>query len=392
MDAVLAFLVAAVVAAATTPLVARLARVPAIDAVDRPRARGLGARDTPRLGGLAILLGVVVSALLFLDLTGEVRGILAGAVVIAAVGALDDARGPRELPAWAKLAGQTLAAFVAVRAGVTVDQLVIPFVGPTEIGSLGDLLTLLGLVLLMNVVNFSDGVDGLAAGVCAISGLAFAVIAFDLDRAAAGTLAALVAGGAAGFLVHNFPPARVFMGDTGSNLLGFLLGCAAVQGTLKTNAVIALVAPLAIMAVPFLDTGFVLLKRLKYRRRPWSADMNHFHHRMARIGFSARKTLLYLYAWTLALSGLAVALRFLPYYHDGAYDPAWLAVMALIGAVVVAVSFYLVFVLEILKFRFRRGAELREADPSTSEWEIDRTVEREMDTGEWEVPPARQRP
>jgi UDP-GlcNAc:undecaprenyl-phosphate/decaprenyl-phosphate GlcNAc-1-phosphate transferase len=384
LDAVLAFLVAALVAAATTPLAAVLAR--RVGAVDRPGGRGLATRATPRLGGFGILLGVVVATLLFVDLTDEVEGILLGAAFIAAVGALDDTFG---LPPVVKLVGQVLAAVVAVSSGVTVEQLVIPFVGPTDMGWVGDPLTLVGLVLLMNVVNFSDGVDGLAAGVCVISGVAFAIIAFDLEREQAGIFAALIAGAAAGFLVHNFPPARIFMGDTGSNLLGFLLGCAAVQGTLKTNAVIALVAPLAIMAVAFLDTGFVLLKRLKYRRRPWSADMNHFHHRMARIGFSARRTLLYLYVWTVALSGLAVALRFLPYYHDGAYDPFWLVVMALIGVVVVGVSVYLLFVLEILKFRRFRARQMREVDPDTSEWEIDQEVEKDLDTGEWETTGAR---
>jgi UDP-GlcNAc:undecaprenyl-phosphate GlcNAc-1-phosphate transferase len=384
LDAVSAFVVAALVAAALTPAAAVLAR--RIGAVDQPGGRGLATRVTPRLGGLGILAGVIVSTLIYVDLTHEIRGILLGALVIAAVGALDDTFG---LPPAAKFLGQVLAAFVAVASGVTVDIVVIPFVGPTDIGDVGGPLTLAGLVFLMNVVNFSDGVDGLAAGVCAISGVAFALIAFDLDRAQAAILAALIAGAAAGFLVHNFPPARIFMGDTGSNLLGFLLGCAAVQGTLKTNAVIALVAPLAIMAVAFLDTGFVVLKRLKYRRSPWSADMNHFHHRMARIGFSARRTLIYLYAWTVALSGLAVALRFLPYYHDGHYDAVWLVVMALIGVVVVGVSVYLLFVLEILKFRRRRARELVEADPDTSEWQIDRRVEEDLDTGEWETTGAR---
>jgi UDP-GlcNAc:undecaprenyl-phosphate/decaprenyl-phosphate GlcNAc-1-phosphate transferase len=384
LDAVSAFVVAALVAAALTPAAAVFAR--RVGAVDQPGGRGLATRVTPRLGGLGILAGVIVSTLIYVDLTHEVRGILLGALVIAAVGALDDTFG---LPPAAKFLGQVLAAFVAVASGVTVDNVVIPFVGPTDIGGVGGPLTLAGLVFLMNVVNFSDGVDGLAAGVCAISGVAFALIAFDLDRVQAGILAALIAGSAAGFLVHNFPPARIFMGDTGSNLLGFLLGCAAVQGTLKTNAVIALVAPLAIMAVAFLDTGFVVLKRLKYRRTPWSADMNHFHHRMARIGFSARRTLLYLYAWTVALSGLAVALRFLPYYHDGHYDAFWLVVMALIGVVVVGVSVYLLFVLEILKFRRRRARELVEADPDTSEWQIDRRVEEDLDTGEWETTGAR---
>ena len=120
-------------------------------------------------------------------------------------------------------------------------------------------MTVVGLVALMNVVNFSDGVDGLAAGVCTIVAAALAVIAFDLGRAAPGVLAALTAGAALGFLIHNFPPASSFMGDCGSNLLGFLMGCVIVVGSVKTTAVVSFVLPLILLAVPFLDTTFVVL-------------------------------------------------------------------------------------------------------------------------------------
>ena len=187
----------------------------------------------------------------------------------------------------------------------------------------------------MNVVNFSDGVDGLAAGLCTIDGVAFAIIAFDLNVGAAGILAALTAGASLGFLFHNFHPANVFMGDSGSNLLGYLLGVVAVIGSLKTNVVVALVVPLFILAVPFLDTGFVIAKRLKYKRKPWSADANHFHHRMARIGFSQRKTVAYLYGWTLMLATLAVALRVVPYHDHGPphhYHLGWVLLMVALAA------------------------------------------------------------
>src|SRR5204863_1121212 len=117
----------------------------------------------------------------------------------------------------------------------------------------------------INVINFTDGVDGLAAGVCVISGVAMAVIALSLNRPGAGILAAIACGTALGFLRHGFPPARTFMGDTGSGLLGYLLGAVAIEGALKTNAVVALFFPLIVLAVPILDTGFVVVKRLKYR-------------------------------------------------------------------------------------------------------------------------------
>ena len=137
-------------------------------------------------------------------------------------------------------------------------------------------------------------------------------------------LAACIAGAALGFLVHNFHPASVFMGDSGSNLLGLLLGAVIVEGSLKTNALIALVVPLVILAVPFLDTGFVVAKRIKYRRPVYQGDSNHFHHRFHRMGFSQRKTVLYLYAWTTMMTGIAVALRFVPYSEsNGQLNVGW---------------------------------------------------------------------
>src|SRR6185312_5475219 len=320
IDALWGFLVAFAVAALLTPFVARVAV--RVGAVDEPRERGLAARRTPLLGGLAILAAVLVAALIWLPMDRETKGILLGALLIAAVGAADDVR---ELSPALKLAGQIAAALIPVVAGVRVGHVTLPFIAPLSFSpGVGGALTVLGLVGLMNVVNFSDGVDGLAAGVCAISSVAFAIIAFDLGREAAGVLAAIVAGAALGFLIHNFHPASVFMGDCGALLLGYLLGCTAIQGTLKTNALIALVGPLAILAVPFLDTSFVIARRLKYRRAPWSADAHHFHHRLARIGFSQRRTVLYLYAWTLLLAGLAVAMRFVPYSdHHGHYRLGW---------------------------------------------------------------------
>ena len=271
-----------------------------------------------------------------------------------------------------------------VNAGVVVENITLPFLGALDFGDLGGPLTVLGLVAVMNVVNFSDGVDGLAAGVCAISAVAFSIIAFDLGRDAAGVLAAITAGAALGFLVHNFHPASVFMGDCGSNLLGLLLGAVIVEGSLKTNALVALVVPLVVLAVPFLDTGFVVAKRIKYRRPVYRGDSNHFHHRFHRIGFSQRRTVLYLYAWTMTMAGLAVALRFIPYSDDsGHLDPGWTAAIAACFVIALAASAYLVYVLEILKLRRLRAWQLRRTDPDTTEHEIDAEVERELETGEF---------
>jgi UDP-GlcNAc:undecaprenyl-phosphate GlcNAc-1-phosphate transferase len=384
-DAILAFVVAFVVAVALTPLTARLGR--RVGAVDQPRERGLSEHPTPLLGGLAILAAVLVASLIFLDPgVGEdekTRGILAGAIIVTLVGALDDRF---DLPAAVKFIGQIIAATIPVLAGVEVANITLPFIGAVDLGSAGAPLTVIGIVFVINVVNFSDGVDGLAAGVCAISAVAFSVIAFDLGRGSAAVLAAIIAGSAAGFLVFNFHPAKVFMGDAGSNLLGLLLACVAVEGAVKTQVVLALVFPLLVLAVPFLDTTFVVLKRLKYGRPVYVADQSHFHHRMNRIGFSQRKTVLYLYAWTMLVAGFAVALRFVP-YSDGAgqLNLAWSLVLVAVGLVVLAASVYLVYVLEILKFRRLRERRLRRADPQLSEEEVARDVFTKLETGQFDV-------
>ena len=392
LDALYAFLAAAAVTAIITPLTMRIAK--AVGAVDKPRERGLSERPMPLLGGLAIFAGVLLAALIWLPSgygSGPHRkpelwtGVLLAAGLITLVGAIDDRF---ELPPAVKLAGQIVAAVIVVHFGVAVEAVTLPFVGHLSfpnagVTNAGPVLTVIGLVAMMNVVNFSDGVDGLAAGVCTIIAAAMAVIAFDLHRAPPGVLAALTAGAALGFLVHNFPPASSFMGDCGSNLLGLLMGVITVEAAVKTTAVVSLVLPLILLAVPFLDTTFVVLKRLKYRRPIYLSDSEHFHHRMARIGFSSRRTIAYLYTWTLMLAGLALALRFVPYSdHHGHLRTGWTLVMGAIGLIVVGASVYLVYVLEILKFRRLEMMRLRRAKPQASAEEIESDLQRSLETGE----------
>ncbi len=377
-DAVFAFLLAAAVAWILVPVAEGLAT--RIGAIDYPRERGLHDKPTPKLSGVAILVAIEVSGWIFLPNDGETRSILIGAAVIAGVGVADDIYDLSALP---KFIGQVGASLIPVMGGVRVDALTLPFVGGFELGWTAYPLTVLGIVAVVNVTNFIDGVDGLAAGVCTIASLALAVIALSLDRNAAGVLAALTAGGALGFLRHGFPPASSFMGDTGSNLLGYLLATAAVQGALKTNAIVALAFPLVVLAVPILDTGFVVAKRLKYRQPIYQADAWHFHHRMANIGFSQRRTLAYLYGWTLVMAALALALRLVPYSDDrGNFDTAWTAVLVafLLGAL--AASVYLVYVLEILKLRrFRRRQMTNIEGRPPPEEVVDEAVEKELETG-----------
>src|SRR3954454_6734417 len=388
LDALWAFLVAGGVSFLLTPLAAGLAR--RLGVVHLPRERDLHDRPTPGLGGLAILVAVVVSAVAFLPNDQETRGIIGGAIAIALIGAADDMR-PNGLPPSVKLCAQSTAAATHFLSAVRVEHVTLPFVSPLELGDWSIPLTLLGIVAAMNVVNFTDGVDGLAAGVCTIAAATFAVIALSLDRDTAGVLAALTAGASVGFLFHNFHPASIFMGDAGSNLLGLLLACVAVQGVLKTAAVVGLFFPLVILAVPALDATFVVAKRIKYRRPVYSADRWHLHHRLSNVGFSQLRTVLYLYGWTLSLAALALALRFVPYSDDnGNLNAGWAAGMALFGLIALASSVYLVLVLEILKFKRFRERELRRQVETgeiaaLSDDQIEQEVERDIETGEFEA-------
>jgi UDP-GlcNAc:undecaprenyl-phosphate/decaprenyl-phosphate GlcNAc-1-phosphate transferase len=389
--ALIAFVVAAALAWLLVPTAEGIAR--RIGAIDYPNERSLHVVPTPKLSGLAILVAVVIGGTLFLPWVPLTRAVLGGVIAIALVGVADDIW---DLPAAPKLLGQAAAAAIPVFSGVQVASFALPFLGRIDLASvdlfsaplagnvqLGHLLTIAAIVAVINIINLIDGIDGLAAGVCVICATTLAVVALSLSRTSAAVIAALTAGGALGFLRHGFPPASSFMGDTGSNLLGYLLGVIAVQGALKTNAVVALFFPLVILAVPIFDTGFVIAKRIKYRRPIYRADRWHLHHRMANIGFSQRRTLAYLYGWALVMAVLALTLRFVPYSDDhGNFDPVWTAVMVGCLLLAAAASFYLVITLEILKLRRKRSRDLADVRGSpVADAEVDEGVARELETG-----------
>jgi UDP-GlcNAc:undecaprenyl-phosphate GlcNAc-1-phosphate transferase len=202
------------------------------------------------------------------------------------------------------------------------------------------------------MINFTDGMDGLAAGITGLGATTFAILAASLGRADPAIMAASLAGACAAFLVFNFHPARVFMGDAGSMLLGFVIAGVAVSGVMKSAAAVAVVAPLLILAIPILDTSFVILKRLKYGLPVYNADRSHFHHRFFTIGWGQRKTVLALYGWCALMGGVAVAMRFVPYQDpQGGIQIAGTLGLVGAGLVALAASIYLVYVLEILKWR-----------------------------------------
>ena len=353
-EVVWGFLLALGVVLVLTPAVGRFARI--LGVVDQPgEARRLHLRPIPRLGGIALLLGIFVPALAFLQLGGAYRGILLGAAIATCVGVVDDFRG---LPWWGKLGGQVAAAAVAVGSGVEVDRFTFPFLGIQDLPAwVGVPATMLWIVAIMNMVNFLDGMDGLASGICAIAGSTFAIIALSLGKPQAAILSAIVAGACFGFLRHNFYPARIFMGDSGAMLLGFILATLSVQGLLKTAATVALFFPLLVLAIPIVDTSFVLAKRLKYRRPLYEADRTHLHHRFANIGFSQRRAALYMYAWCAILAGAALATRFIPFRAHGVWHPWPTLAVAAIGLAALAASVYIIYLLEIVKLanpRIRR--------------------------------------
>jgi UDP-GlcNAc:undecaprenyl-phosphate GlcNAc-1-phosphate transferase len=338
-------IVACVVVVLLTPAVGGMARM--LGVVDAPGGRRLNRSPVPRLGGLALFLGVFVPALAFLPLGRDTRGLLLGAAVATTVGAVDDFRGLRW---WEKLAGQGLAAAVPTWFGVWVDRFTLPFVGIHALpGWVGVPLTIVWIVAIMNMVNFLDGLDGLAAGVAAIAGLTFAIIALSLAKPDAAILSAIVFGACVGFLRHNFYPARIFMGDSGALLLGFVLATVAVQGLLKTAATVALFFPLLVLAVPIVDTTFVVARRLKHGERVFEADQAHLHHRFLRRGFSESRAALTIWAWCLSLAAAALGTRFIPFRAHGVWHLWPTVAAAATGLVAVAFSVYVVYVLEIVK-------------------------------------------
>jgi UDP-GlcNAc:undecaprenyl-phosphate GlcNAc-1-phosphate transferase len=328
-----------------TPAVGRVAR--RLGAVDQPAHRRLNLQPVPRLGGLALFIGILLPALAFLPIGREMRGLLLGAAIATTVGAIDDFRG---LKWWQKLGGQLTAGIAPTLFGIWIDRFTFPLLGIHELPMwVGAPATVLWIVAIMNMVNFLDGLDGLAAGVCAIAGTTFAVISLSLGKPDAAVLSAIVAGSCFGFLRHNFYPARIFMGDSGAMLLGFALATLAIQGLLKTAATVALFFPLFVLAIPILDTGFVIARRLRYGEKLYEADQTHLHFRFLRRGFSQRQATLTMYAWCATLAAAALATRFVPFRAHGEWH-FWPTLLAgAIGLAALAFSIFVVYVLEIVK-------------------------------------------
>lgn len=327
------YLLTMLVAAAVTYLATPLIRNGAIAAGALPelRARDVHTRPVPRLGGLAMYAGMAAALLIAARLPtlqtvhqqfSEPAALLLGGGIILVVGAVDDRWG---LDALSKLAGQVLAAGVLALQGVQLLWLPIPHFGTLVLGrEWSVILTVIFIVLVINAVNFVDGLDGLAAGIVGIAALSFFAFSYQLsvnqhlERAMPPTLIAVIlAGMCAGFLPHNFYPARIFMGDSGSMLIGLLLASSTISLTGQAPpqafyadypALLPLVLPLAVLAVPFLDLLLAVVRRARAGLAPWAPDMGHLHHRLLRLGHSQRRAVLIMYLWSGLLGFGAVAI------------------------------------------------------------------------------------
>jgi UDP-GlcNAc:undecaprenyl-phosphate/decaprenyl-phosphate GlcNAc-1-phosphate transferase len=311
----IAFGTALVSALLLTPVARRLAI--RVNAIDIPEDRKVHEKVTPTLGGVAIYASLMLGIGVYMiigdrSVSSDLLGVIIGATIILIFGTIDDIQGLSPLP---KLFGQVLGAGVLVIMGVQIQNLHVPGTPLISLSpELSVVISLLWVVAFINIINLIDGLDGLAAGITCIT--AFAMFYFTTQTGVGGAFvdAALIsivmAGACLGFLRYNFNPASIFMGDSGSMLLGFLLGAVTIQGILKSIAAVALVVPLLALAIPILDTGMAITRRLRRGKPITHADKEHIHHRLLNMGHSQRQAVLLLYFWTALLCGTSLAIKF----------------------------------------------------------------------------------
>lgn len=285
-----------------TPLVIKLAF--RIGAVDRPNYRKVHASVMPRIGGLAIFGAFLIGYAVFLPKDEHAVGILIGAVIIIVMGFLDDML---EITAKAKLAGQLAAALVVVIwGGLQIEVVNLPFIGEFDFGYLSIPITIIWIIGITNAINLIDGLDGLAAGVSTIALITIAVMAMIMGNVFVVATASILAASSLGFLFYNFHPAKIFMGDTGSLFLGFMISVLALLG-FKNVAVVSLIIPIIILGIPISDTFFAIVRRIRTKQPIMAPDKSHLHHCLLRSGFSHRQTVLVIYGLAI-LFGVAAVL------------------------------------------------------------------------------------
>jgi len=305
------FFLALVVTLVLTPLVRRLA--PAVGAVDLPSGRRVNKRQVPRLGGIAIIIGFLAPlvALFFYDndISFEFRervpralALIVGSMLIAALGALDDLKGLR---AWIKLLGQIAVAIGAFVAGYRIESITLPMVGTLEMGVFAGPITVLWIVGIINAMNLIDGLDGLAAGVACFACVVSFVVGIVSDYTLVSLFSAALGGALLGFLFFNFNPATIFMGDSGSMFIGYVLATSALVGS-KGSTAVSLLVPVLALGVPIIDTLLAVVRRLVSGRSVVSPDRAHLHHRLIEMGFTHRRAVLLLYGISVLFTVAAI--------------------------------------------------------------------------------------
>ena len=297
------FLTALVVTFVLTPVVKNLAI--RIGAVDKPDARKVHHGLIPRLGGLAIYAGFMVSAVATIGFTYEMVGIMLGATFLIIVGIADDVV---SLPPKVKLLGQIIAAAIPVVIfNINIDWIHIPRLGIIYLPEIISLpLTIFWIIGFINTVNLIDGLDGLAAGIATIASIAIALLAFQMGQWTAAAAMVAMTGACLAFLQYNFNPAKIFMGDTGSMFLGYIIAAVSVMGSMKTAAAAVLVVPLVALAVPITDTFLAFIRRKSSGVPIFSPDKNHLHHRLLAKGLNQKQVVLIMYALTAFFSCVAL--------------------------------------------------------------------------------------
>ncbi len=330
--------IGAVISFLSTPLVKKLAYK--VGAIDVPKDdRRVHKNPIPRLGGLAIFLGFMISVLLFIDINKEIFGMLLGASLILSMGIVDDIK---PLPAKVKLLVQIIAALILVKFGMRIEYVTNFFKtdgssifanSTIAFGILSIPITVFWVVGITNTVNLIDGLDGLAAGISAIAALTLAYVAYanpelyNSQQTVILTLA--LAGSCIGFLPYNFNPAKIFMGDTGALFLGFMLAAVSINGFIKGATALAMVVPVLALGFPIFDTTFAILRRAVSGRPIMEADKGHLHHRLLSIGLGQKRAVLVLYAISSLLGGSAAFLLKQKYVDS--------AIMLVITVAIVAV-------------------------------------------------------
>jgi len=305
---IIAVVMALILSFSATPAVKLLAHK--LGAIDIPKdSRRVHKSPIPRLGGLAIFVGFTISVLFMAEIDIQIRGVMLGAVIIVILGVLDDVF---SLRAYIKFLVQIGAAFVAVYHSIIIEIFSNPFVFYGQqfvyLGYLSIPITIIWIVGITNSVNLIDGLDGLAVGVSTISAIVMLVIALMVSDPNVAIIMAALAGACIGFLPYNFNPAKIFMGDTGALLLGYVLATVSIIGLFKFYTVISIAAPFLVLAVPLFDTAFAFLRRLIKGQNPMAPDRGHFHHRLIDMGLSQKQAVAVLYAVSGLLGLFAVVL------------------------------------------------------------------------------------